>query len=233
MARLHLWPSLRKLLSSVAISAIVAVITALAALIVSYLLFPVTGIEVRGARMFPESEVWKAVPNHASLLFLNTEALETGIESNPWVKGAKVIKDWESGIVTVEVEERRAVLDGDLGGRRVVLAADGTELPELGGASLERVGLDEVQLEEIVRVGKMLDENGVVLDSIDGVGPGGIEATVGGRRVLFAKDVGFGQVRALVDFMEEYSEAPYFDLRSPNRIVVGAESADRSGNPEG
>ncbi len=183
--------------------------------------------------MFPELEAWEAVPSHASLPSLNSKALERRVESNSWVKGAKVLKDWESGIVTVEVEERRAVLDGDLGGRRVVLAADGTELPELGGASLERVGLDEVQLEEIVRVDKMLDENGVVLDSIDGVGPGGIEATVGGRRVLFAKDVGFGQVRALVDFMEEYSEAPYFDLRSPNRIVVGAESADRSGNPEG
>jgi POTRA domain, FtsQ-type len=233
LARLHLWPSLRKLLSSVAISAIVGVITALAALIVSYLLFPVTGIEVRGARMFPESEVWKAVPNHASLLFLNTEALETGIESNPWVKGAKVIKDWESGIVTVEVEERRAVLNADLGDRRVVLAADGMELPELGGADLERVGLDEVQLEEILRVSEMLEENGMVLDSVDGVGAGGVDTTVEGRRTLFARDVGENQARALTQFVEEYPEASYFDLRSPNRVVVGVESGARSGSSDG
>ncbi|HZC18865.1 MAG TPA: FtsQ-type POTRA domain-containing protein, partial [Rubrobacteraceae bacterium] len=116
---------------SVAISAAAAVFTALAAFIVSYLLFPVTGIEVRGARMFPASEAWEAVPNHVSLLSLNAEALERRIESNPWVKDAKVLKDWESGIVTVKVEERTAVIDGDLGGRRAVLAADGTELPGL------------------------------------------------------------------------------------------------------
>ncbi len=222
MARLLAWlPSLKKLLSSVAISVAVAVLTAFAALIVSYLLFPVTGIEVQNARMFPESEAWEAVPSHASLPFLNSGALERRIGSNPWVKGVKVIKDWESGIVTVEVEERRAVLDGDLGDRRVVLAEDGTELPGLGGADLERVGLDEVQLEEILRVGEALEENGVGLDSIDGVGAGGIEATVEGRRVLFTDRLGDGQARVLTDFVEEHPEASYFDLRSPDRVVVG------------
>ncbi len=226
MARFLPWSSLRKLLFSVAISAAVAVLTALAALIVSYLLFPVTGIEVQSARMFPESEAWEAVPNHASLPFLNSGALERRIESNPWVKGVKVLKDWESGIVTIEVEERRAVLDGDLGDRRVVLAEDGTELPGLGGADLERVGLDEVQLEEILRLGEALEENGVGLDSVDGVGAGGVEATVEGRRVLFADGLGDGQVRVLADSVEEYPEAPYFDLRSPNRVVIGAESGD-------
>src|SRR5215208_1251804 len=105
MARLLPRLPLRKLLSAVAVSAAVAVLTAFAALIVSYLLFPVTGIEVRGARMFPESEAWEAVPNHASLPFLNADALRRRVESNSWVKGAKVIEDWDSGIVTVEVEE--------------------------------------------------------------------------------------------------------------------------------
>jgi cell division protein FtsQ len=233
LAQLSLWIPLRKLLSSVAISAAVALLTAFAAIVVSYLFFPVTGIEVRGARMFPQSEAWKAVSNHASLLSLNTEAVERQIESNPWVKRAKVLKDWESGIVTVEVEERKAVLDGDLGGRRVVLAMDGTELPGLGGASLKRVELDAVQLEDILRIGEVLEENGVVLDSVDRVGAAGVEATVEGRRVLFAHSVGDGQARALVDFVEKYPEAAYFDLRSPNRVVVGAETGREPGSSDG
>ena len=213
----------RKLLRPVAISASVAILTALSAFVASYLLYPVTGIEVQGARMFPETEVWESVPNYASLLLLNTETLENSVKSNPWVKGAKVLKDWESGIVTVEVEERRAVLDGDLGERRVVLAADGTELPGLGGADLERVGLDETQLEEISRVGKVLEENGVVLDSVDKVGAGGVEATVGDRHLLFSEGVGEAQARELTNFMYKHLDSPYFDLRSPNRVVVGAE----------
>jgi cell division protein FtsQ len=140
-----------------------------------------------------------------------------------------VLKDWDSGIVTVEVEERKAVLNGDLGNRQVVLAADGTELPNLGGASLKRVELDEAQLEEILKVSEVLEDNGVVLDSIDGVDAGGIEAMVGDRRVLFADVVGEGQARALGSFMGEYPEAPYFDLRSPNRIVIGAKSKSADG----
>jgi hypothetical protein len=236
-----LWPSLRlylpQFLWSIAISVAVAVLTTLAALIVSYLLFPVTGIEVQGARMFRESEVWEAVPNYASLPSLNVEALERQVKSNPWVKGTKVLKDWESGIVTVEVEERKPVLDADLGDHRVVLAADGTELPGLGGANLNRVEIDEVQLEEIMRVGKALEDNGVVLDSVDEVGGGGVETTVEGRRVLFAGGVGEGQVRNLPGLMDEHPETPYFDLRSPNRVVIGAESGEesdnRSGSPNG
>ena len=212
----------RRLLQPIAISVVVALLTALAALIACYLLFPVTGVEVKGARMYPESEAWRAVPEHASLLLLNLDALERQIESNPWVKGAKVLKDWDSGIVTVEVEERKAVLDGDVGGRRVVLSADGTELPSLGGAGLKRVGLDEVQLEEILKMGEVLEENGVVLDSIDGVGADGVEATVEGRRVLFGGEVESGQARALKDLVEEHADAPYFDLRSPGRVVIGA-----------
>lgn len=224
---------LRKFLRPVAISGTVALLTAFAALTVSYLLFPVTGVEVKGARMFPESEAWKAFPKYASLLLLNLDALERRIESNPWVKGAEVLKDWESGIVTVEVEERRPVIDGDLGGRRIVLSADGTELPSLGGVGLKRIAIDEVQLEEILRVGEVLDENEVALDSVDGVDAKGVEATVEGRRVLFAGDVGGGQVRALEGLIEEHPETPYFDLRSPERVVIGAEPDEESGAETG
>jgi hypothetical protein len=211
-------------LRPIAISVVVALLTASAALIVSYLLFPVTGVEVKGARMFPESEAWEATPKYASLLLLNLDALERQINSNPWVKSVEMLKDWESGIVTVEVEERRAVLDGDVGGRRIVLSADGTELPGLGGAALERVGLDEVQLEEVLRIGEVLEENGVVLDSVDGIDAGGVEATVEGRRVLFGSEVGDGQVQILKGLIEQYPEAPYFDLRSPERVVIEARS---------
>jgi hypothetical protein len=212
------------------ISGAVAVLTALIALAVSYLVFPVTGMEVKGARMFPESEAWDAIPEHASLLSLNADALERRIESNPWVKGAEVIKDWESGIVTVQVEERKAVLDGDFDGRRIVLAADGTKLPGLGGASLARVGIDdEVQLEEISSVGKVLEESGVVLDSIDIVDARGVEASAEGYRILLAREVRGDQARVLKGLMEEQPGASYFDLRSPERIVTAAEPVTELG----
>jgi POTRA domain, FtsQ-type len=171
--------------------------------------------------MFPESEAWNAVPDHASLLTLNTAALEREVESNPWVESAVVTKDWESGIVTVQVEERRAVLDAEVEGRRVILAADGEELPGLGGASLGRVGLDEDQLEEVLEFARILESNGVRLDSVDRAGPGGIEATVEGRRVIFSGSVGGGQVRALRGIMSDHRGPWIFDLRSPQRVVVG------------
>jgi cell division septal protein FtsQ len=198
-----------------------AALTTVTVLIVSYLCLPVTGLQVVGARMFPESEAWNAVPDHASLLTLNTASLEREVESNPWVESAIVTKDWESGIVTVQVEERRAVLDAEVDGRRVILAADGEELPGLGGASLGRVGLDEDQLEEVLEFARTLESNGVRLDSVNKAGPGGIEATVEGRRVVFSGGVGGEQARALKGIMSDHSGAGIFDLRSPQRVVVG------------
>jgi POTRA domain, FtsQ-type len=184
--------------------------------------------------MFPESEAWNAVPDRASLLTLNTATVERRVESNPWVKGAEVTKNWESGIVTVQVEERRAVLDAEVNGRRVILAADGEELPGLGGADLGRVELDEDQLGEVLKFARILESNGVRLDSIDEAGPGGIEATVEGRRVVFSGDVGAGQARALEGIMSEHPEAPIFDLRSPQRVVVGVPSnGGAESGPEG
>jgi hypothetical protein len=189
---------------------------------------PVAGVQVTGARMFPESGAWNAVPDRASLLTLNTASLERKVESNPWVESAVVTKDWDSGIVMIEVEERRAVLDAEVDGRRVVLAADGTQLPGLGGANLGRVELDEDQLGEILEFARVLENNGVRLDSVDDVGPGGIEATVEGRHVVFSGSIGDERARALEDIMGEHPGAQIFDLRSPQRVVVGG----TDGEPE-
>ena len=202
----------------------VAALTTVIVFLSSYLAFPVTGVQVTGARMFPESEAWNAVPDRASLLTLNTASLERKIESNPWVESAVVTKNWDSGIVTVQVKERRAVLDAEVDGRRVILAADGARLPGLGGADLGRVELDEDQLGEILDFARVLENNGVRLDSVDEVGPGGIEATVEGRRVVFSEGVSGEQARALEDIMGEYPGAWIFDLRSPGRVVVGGPS---------
>ena len=203
------------------LSTAVAALTALVAYAGSYLLFPVTGLEVTGARMFPESEAWEALPDRASLLTLNTATLAEEVESNPWVEGAKVLKDWDSGIVTVEVKERRAVLSGVLGGREVFYSADGARLPGAGGARLEHVALDRGRLEGVLGVVGGLEESGIAPESVDEVGAGGITVTVDGRRVLVSGRVGAGQARALAGIMEAQPEAPYFDLRSPGRVVVG------------
>jgi hypothetical protein len=214
--------ALGRYLRSICLSVAVAAVTAAAVFVFSYLVFPVTGIQVTGARMLPESQVWGAVSDHASLLTLNPETLEHKIETNPWVEGAEVTKKWRSGIVLVQVEERRAVLNGVLDGREIVLAADGEELPGLGGASLDRVEVDEDQVEDILDAGRTLETNGIALESVDAVGAGGIEATVEGRRIFFADGLEDGQARALPDVMEEHPEAPHFDLRSSGRVVVGA-----------
>ncbi len=199
----------------------VAALTTTTVVVLSYLILPVTGVQVVGARMFPESSASSAVPARASLLTLNTASLEKEIESNPWVKRAVVTKDRESGIVTVHVEERHAILDAEVDGRRVILAEDGTRLPGLGGASLVRVELDEDQLGEILRFARLLDRNGITVDSVDEAGPGGIEASVEGRRVVFSGSVAAGQAGVLEGVMGEHPEAWIFDLRSPERVVVG------------
>jgi POTRA domain, FtsQ-type len=206
----------------------VAVVTTVTVVLVAYLSFPVTGIRVEGARMYPESEVWKAVPDHASLLTLNTEELERKVQSNPWVQGARVYENWKSGIVTVQVEERRPILDAEVEGRRIILSYDGKELPGLGGAGLERVNLDRDQVGEILEFASVLYRSGIRLDSVDGAGAGGIEATVEGRPVIFSGDVGERQAQALKDIMPKHPDARVFDLRSPERVVVHAPSPDET-----
>jgi hypothetical protein len=180
--------------------------------------------------MYPEYEAQNAIPEHASLLTLNEVILEHKVESNPWVQSAEVNENWKSGIVTVEVEERRPVLDAEVDGREIVLSSDGEELPGLGGAGLERMELDRDQVGEILEFARTLDRSGLSLDSIDGVGPGGIEATVEGRRVIFSGDVGERRARALKYIMPEHPEASLFDLRSPQRVVVGSPSETRIGS---
>ncbi|MFL6009514.1 MAG: cell division protein FtsQ/DivIB [Rubrobacteraceae bacterium] len=223
---------MRNLLRAFLISAAAAALTTAIVFVISYLTAPVAGVQVIGARMFPELEAWNAIPNRASLLTINAATLQEKIESNPWVEGAVVTKNWDSGIVTVQVEERRAVLDAEVDGRRMILAADGTRLPGLGGADLERVELDEDLLGEVVEFARVLDSNGVRLDSIDEAGPGGIEATVEGRRVVFSGDISDGQARVLEGVMAEHPGAEIFDLRSPQRVVVGGSpSAGADGGP--
>ena len=169
------------------------------------------------------------MPDHASLLTLNEESLERKVESNPWVEGARVSENWESGIVTVEVEEHRPVLDAEVDGRRVILSSDGEELPGLGGAGLRRVELDRDQVGEILEFAKVLSASGVTLDSVDEAGPQGIEATVEGRRVVFSGGVGEGQAEVLTGIMRLHPEAKIFDLRSPERVVVGGTSGGGAG----
>ena len=209
---------------------VVAALITVIVFVVTYLYFPVTGVQVVGARMYPESQAWDAVPDRASLLTLNAASLEQNVETNPWVKGAEVTKNWESGIVMVEVQERYAILDAEVNGLRVVVAMDGEELPGLGGADLGRVELDEDQLGEVLEFARVLEGNGVRLDSIDEAGTGGIQATAEGRRVFFSGGVEEEQARALKEIMSEHPEAGIFDLRTAQRVVVGGPS---SGEPAG
>ena len=205
-----------------------AAATTLIVILITYLSFPVAGVRVEGARMYPESEAAGAIPDHASLLTLNEEMLEQNVESNPWVQGAEVNENWKSGIVTVQVEERRPVLDAEVDGREIILSSDGEELPGLGGAGLEKMELDRDQVGEILEFARTLHESGLTLDSVDGVGAGGVEATVQGRQVIFSGDVGERRATALKHIMPEHPDVTVFDLRSPERVVVGSPHETRS-----
>jgi cell division protein FtsQ len=198
----------------------VALLTAGAVYLASYMTYPVTGLRFQGTRMYPESDAWSTIPENASLLTLNSETLREHVESNPWVESATVTKDWDSGIVVVEVEERHAVVNAEVDGRTRVYALDGTELPGLGGAELPVVGTDRVGVGEILAAGRVLERGGVDVDSVDRIGPGGVEATVEGRRVIFGGGVDEQQAEAMEDIMEESPDAAVFDLRSSGRVLV-------------
>lgn len=206
----------------------------LATLVIAlYLLFPVEEVRVEGNEMLPDSAILQEFPERTSLPVVRARGLAQEVESNPWVKGVGVNKRWDSGIVAVEVEERDAVLDASLaGGERVVLAEDGTELPGLGGASLSRVEIDRARLEEIRAGQKALEENGVEVASVESVGARGVELSVrgaGGRvPVLFSGGIGGGQARVFEGLLRERPEARYFDLRTPERVVVGGAPASAS-----
>lgn len=219
-----------RVLRPLCLSVAVAFLTAIMVYIVAYLVYPVTGVEVEQARMLPQTEVWNAIPDRASLLTLNSALLERRLKANPWVENVNVSKGWQSGIVTVKVEERSPIVKGEINGRGSVFAADGTELPELGGTGLATVQLDPNRLEEILKAGKTLEENGVEVESIAKVSPAGVEAMVDGRRVIFSSAVEAGQAKALTEIMEKNPEAPMFDLRSPERVVV---ADSRSGGATG
>lgn len=209
-------------LRAIVLSLAVAVATTFLILVLAYLSSPVTGIRVTGAYMYPESNAWNAVSNHASLLTLNVERLERKVEANPWVKGAEVTENSESGIVTVQVEERRPMLDAEVDGERRILAQDGEELPGLGGASLSGIELDEDQVGDVLRFGRVLKENGLEVETLEGADAAGFEAVVEGRRVVFSGGVSAEQARALRDVMEAQPGVSVLDLRSPERVVVSA-----------
>lgn len=211
-----------RILRAILLSAIVAGATAACVFVAAYLVFPLDGIEVSGSRMYPESEVSGLVSDYSSLLTLNARMVEKEVESNPWVEAARVRKDWESGIVLVEVEERRPILYAEIEGRRVIFSGDGEELPGLGGADLSVVELDGDLVPELLDAARTFEKNGARFGSVDGFGPGGVEATVEGRPVVFSGEVEPGQARALPDVMAENPGTHVFDLRSPDRVVVGA-----------
>lgn len=209
------------LLRPICVSIAVAALTAVTVFIVSYLLVPVTGVRVQGDKMLPERAVIQAMPDHASLITLNTWTLERKLKSNPWVERVSIAREWDSGIVAVQVEERFAVLDAETEDREVILAADGTKLPGLGGAEIQSIGVGEQRLEEVVGAMKVLESNGVELEYVEEVGSGGVRATVGGRTVRFSGRVGPEQARTLEDLMQRNPDANVFDLRSPERVVIG------------
>ncbi|QYJ14726.1 Cell division protein FtsQ [Rubrobacter xylanophilus DSM 9941] len=208
------------------ISATAALLTFLLLHLITRFVVPVSGVEVSGARVYPENIAKEAVPEGESLLTLNTRAVERRVESNPWVKSARVRKDWRSGIVAIEVEERRPVLKAEVEGRRVVLALDGTELPGTGGRSLRLVELDKDRVRDVLEAARTLEDGGLRFESVREAGPGGFAAEVEGRPVVFGERVSLEQARALGEIMRRHPEAPYFDLRSPGRVVVGAPGAD-------
>ena len=57
----------------------------------------------------------------------------------------------------------------------------------------------------------------------------GVEARVKGRRVVFSGVVREAQAEGLSEIMRENPDAADFDLRSPERVVVGA-ATDESGS---
>lgn len=198
--------------------------------IAAYLLYPVNKIEVKGAKMLPESEVRAAIGDHASMATLNPRVVERKLKANPWVYSVSLLKNWDSGIVTVQVEERRAVLNGVLGGQKIILAEDGTRLPGLGGARLPVIPLNQRQLDDITNSMKVLRENGVVVNSVDEVGAGGTVVSVKSQQVIFAGEVQQGQAQTLSQLIKDNPGARRFDLRTPQRVVISYDGLSRSTN---
>lgn len=199
-------------------------------MIAFYLLFPLNDIKVEGNEMIPASALLEGVPERTSLPMIRADNLERGLNSNSWVEGVSVNKDWDSGTVVVKVEERAAALNASLNQEeQVVLAEDGTRLPGLGGASLSEIEVDRVRLKEIQEGQKVLEGNGVEIESVESVGGEGVELSVegsgdsggSGSKVMFSGGIGGGQARMLEELLSERSEARYFDLRTPGRVVVG------------
>lgn len=199
--------------------------------IVSYLIFPAEQVRVEGNQRLPEQEILQNIPERTSLPAINARGLHGDVDSNPWVKGVSVNKDWSSDTVTVQVEERTPSLNVRLeSGESVVVAEDGARLPGLGGVSLPEVELDAARLEEVQSIQKTLDEGGVEVESVESVDARGIELSVSrseapDARAIVSNEVGSGQVRVLVNLLRERPEAGHFDLRTPERVIASEEPA--------
>lgn len=171
--------------------------------------------------MLPESEVTSAVGERASLLTLNAGALENRVKSNPWVQSAAVSKDWDSSIVTVQVEERRAVLNALVEGEREIYAVDGNRLPGTGEARLPEISLDRGQVNEVLSGVRAIERSGLSVSLVNSVDAAGVNLTVNQKPVVFSGEVPEEQAAALANIMESSPDAGYFDIRSSERVVVG------------
>lgn len=191
-----------------------------------YVLFPVEEVRVEGNEMLAKSAILEHIPERASLPMVRARGLEKQVNSNPWVKSVSVNKDWDSGMVVVKVKERDAVMNARLAnGERVVLAEDGSQLPGLGGASLAKIKVDRMRLEEIQDAQAVLEENNVEVKSVESVGAEGVELSLRGpdnseALALYSGEIGSGQAQVLKGLLRERSGNRYFDLRTPDRVVL-------------
>lgn len=222
----------KRVLRTIVISVVAGTLASVAVFVGAYIAFPLEGVNLRGERMLQKSEVEGLVSKRSSLLTLNTRSLEQEIETNPWVESATVERDWRKHEVVIDVKEHRAVLLASVEGRERILASDGAALPDTGGARLSPVELERWQVPAVLESVRTLEAGGANLESVDSFGAEGITATVDGRRVILSDTVRSEQASALGEVMRQNPNSPYFDLRSPGRIVVGPEDKERDGDRE-
>lgn len=199
----------------------------------AYLLFPLNGIQVKGAVMFQRSELSDFDSRGSSLLTLNSSALEKTVLEDPWVSDVSVEKNWSDNVAVVKVEERKPILMAKIDGEEVVFAPDGEELPGEGTVDLDPVEVEWYEVDGILRAVRTMRESGARVGSVEGYGVEGIEATVEGYKVIFSEDVGPEQARALRGVIAANPQASGFDLRSPGRVVVSGDPGDSAATSGG
>lgn len=215
----------KRVIFSLLTSGLLALLVSLCAFLLSTVLWPVQEVEVKGNRMYPAKNIQNEISRYSTLLTVNPQKIERKVEVNIWVKDASVQREWRSDTVTVEVEERRAVMLAETEGKRVFFSADGEKLPGSGGRNLSPVNVEKGALGGVFSGLKDLERGGVSPESVEKVGPGGVRVNVSysgteGKVVFSRGEIGEGQMRVLKGLMRRYPEAGAFDLRSPERVVV-------------